>query len=115
MPAASAMQSGHMPAQAPMQMQQAPMPPSQAPSHAAAGRVAPSMPPAAAPAAMEPSAAAPAPMGDSAPVAGFPAGSADSPALQALQARAQLRRQRHAEPAAGEGTSTKKRRRLQQP
>lgn len=108
MPAASAMQSGHMPAQAPMQMQQAHMPPSQAPSHAAAGRVAPSMPPAAAPAAMEPSAAAPAPMGDSAPVAGFPAGSADSPALQALQARAQLRRQRHADPAAGEGTSTKK-------
>ncbi|KAB7673321.1 DNA polymerase III subunit gamma/tau [Plesiomonas shigelloides] len=98
MPAASAMQSGHMPAQAPMQMQQAHMPPSQAPSHAAAGRVAPSMPPA----------AAPAPMGDSAPVAGFPAGSADSPALQALQARAQLRRQRHADPAAGEGTSTKK-------
>ncbi|MEN0676893.1 DNA polymerase III subunit gamma/tau [Plesiomonas shigelloides] len=96
MPAASAMQSGHMPAQAPMQMQQAHMPPSQAPSHAAAGRVAPSMPPAAAP------------MGDSAPVAGFPAGSADSPALQALQARAQLRRQRHADPAAGEGTSTKK-------
>ena len=57
---------------------------------------------------MEPSAAAPVPMGDSAPVAGFPAGSADSPALQALQARAQLRRQRHAEPSAGEGTSTKK-------
>nr|WP_278991205.1 DNA polymerase III subunit gamma/tau [Plesiomonas shigelloides] len=104
MPAASAMQSGHMPAQAPMQMQQAHMPP----SHAAAGRVAPSMPPAAVPAAMEPSAAAPVPMGDSAPVAGFPAGSADSPALQALQARAQLRRQRHADPAAGEGTSTKK-------
>ncbi|MGL5145936.1 MAG: DNA polymerase III subunit gamma/tau C-terminal domain-containing protein, partial [Plesiomonas shigelloides] len=108
MPAASAMQSGHMPAQAPMQMQQAHMPPSQAPLHAAAGRVAPSMPPAAAPAAMEPSAAAPVPMGDNAPVAGFPAGSADSPALQALQAREQLRRQRHAEPSAGEGTSTKK-------
>ncbi|WP_370597720.1 DNA polymerase III subunit gamma/tau [Plesiomonas shigelloides] len=108
MPAASVMQSGQMPAQAPMQMQQAHMPPSQAPSHAAAGRVAPSMPPAAAPAAMEPSAAAPVPMGDSVPVAGFPAGSADSPALQALQARAQLRRQRHAEPSAGEGTSTKK-------
>ncbi|MGL4771415.1 MAG: DNA polymerase III subunit gamma/tau, partial [Plesiomonas shigelloides] len=88
MPAASAMQSGHMPAQAPMQMQQA------------------HMPPAAAPAAMEPSAVASVPMGDSAPVAGFPAGSADSPALQALQARAQLRRQRHADPAAGEGTST---------
>ena len=119
MPAASAMQSGQMPAQlpaqAPMQMQQtqqAPMPPSQAQSypassHAAAGRVAPSMPAAAAPAAMGPSTAAPV-MGDSAPVAGFPAGSADSPALQALQARAQLRRQRHAEPSAGEGTSTKK-------
>lgn len=97
MPAASAMQSGHMPAQvpaqAPMQMQQAQQ------AH---------MPPVAAPAAMESSAAAPVPIGDSAPVVGFPAGSADSPALQALQARAQLRRQRHAEPAAGEGTSTKK-------
>lgn len=100
MPAASAMQSGHMP---PSQAQ-----PHPASSHAAAGRVEPSMPPAAAPAAMGPSAAAPAPMGDSAPVAGFPAGSADSPALQALQARAQLRRQRHADPAAGEGSSTKK-------
>ncbi|AVQ85883.1 DNA polymerase III subunit gamma/tau [Plesiomonas shigelloides] len=108
MPAASVMQSGQMPAQAPMQMQQAHMPPSQAPSHAAAGRVAPSMPPAVASAAIEPNAAAPAPIGDSAPVGGFPAGSADSPALQALQARAQLRRQRHAEPSAGEGTSTKK-------
>lgn len=103
MPAASAMQSGHMPvqvpAQAPIQMQQtqqAHMPPSQAQSYPTSSHSAASMPPAAAP------------MGDSAPVAGFPAGSADSPALQALQARAQLRRQRHAEPSAGEGTSTKK-------
>lgn len=82
--------------------------PSQTQPRHAPARVAPSMPTVSAPAAVEQAATASAPMGESEPVGGFPAGSADSPALQALQARAQLRRQRHAEPSAGEGTSTKK-------
>ncbi|MGL4270602.1 MAG: DNA polymerase III subunit gamma/tau [Plesiomonas sp.] len=92
------------PISAPMMPEHGQPAPSQAQSFqaqsniSAPASVAPSMPSTSTPATM--------PVG--APVGGFPPGSVDSPALQALQAREQLRRQRHAESSNGEGSGTKK-------